>query len=165
MVPGEATRDIAPWHQAGVHGVPRPREYDAVVSLVAEGVRGDEVPFVALEDGTLLLESDQDVDLDAFADALEGSISPPYRALAIRKDETTWALAANSIQVATIEEEVEGDTVELAVQNGDTMLLVDGTPAFGSLASFERLAEGLDAYVIRANRLDGSLWEVQVTPL
>jgi hypothetical protein len=44
-------------------------------------------------------------------------------------------------------------------------LLVDGAPAFGSLASFERLAEGLDAYVIRGNRLDGDLWEVKVAPL
>jgi hypothetical protein len=165
MVPGEATRDVAPWHQAGVHGVPRPREYDSVVSLDVEGVRGDEFSFVALEDGTLLLESEDDVDLDPFADALEGSISPPYRALAVRKDESTWAVAANSIQVATVEDEVGGDTVELAVQDGNSTLLVDGAPAFGSLASLERLAGGLDAYVIRASRLDGDLWEVNVTPL
>jgi hypothetical protein len=165
MVPGEATRDVAPWHQAGVHGVPRPREYDAVVSLDVEGVRIDEFSFVALEDGTLLLESEDDVDLDPFADALDGSLSPPYRATAVRKGESTWAVAANAIQVATIVEEIGGETVELAVQQGDSTLLVDGVHAFGSLASFERLAEGLDAYVVRANRLDGDLWEVKVMPL
>jgi hypothetical protein len=146
-VPGEETRDVAPWHQAGIHGVPRPREYDVV------------------EDGTLLLESEEDVELDPFADALEGLLAPPYRATAVRKGESTWAVAANSIQVATIEDEVEGDTVELAYQQGETTLLVDGAPAFGSLASFEDLAEGLDAYVVRASRLDGDLWEVKVTPL
>jgi hypothetical protein len=165
MVPGEATRDVAPWHQAGIHGVPRPREYDAVVSLDVEGLSVDEFSFVALEDGTLLLESDEDIDLNSFADALDGSIAPPYRATAVRKGETTWAVAANAIQVARIEDDVGGDTVELAVQHGDSTVLVDGAHAFGSFASFERLAEGLDAYVIRASRLDGDLWEVNVVPL
>ena len=96
--PGEETRDVAPWHQAGVHGVPRPREYDVVVSIDVEGVPGDEFSFVALEDGTLLLESDDDVQLDPFADALDGLLAPPYRAVAVRKGENTWAVAANSIQ-------------------------------------------------------------------
>jgi hypothetical protein len=165
MIPGESTRDVAPWHQAGIHGVPRPREYDVVLSLDVEGVRGDEFAFVALEDGTLLLESDDDVDLDPFADALDGALSPPYRAMAVRKGESTWAVAANAIQVATIADEIAGDTVELAYQHGTSTVLVDGAEEFGSLASFEDLAEGLDAYVIRASRLDGDLWEVKVTPL
>ena len=164
-VPGEETRDVAPWNQAGVHGVPRPREYDVVVSIDVEGVPGDEFSFVALEDGTLLLESDDDVQLDPFADALDGLLATPYRAVAVRKGDDTWAVAANSIETATIEDEVEGDTVELAYQQGESTLLVDGAPAFGSLASFEDLAEGLDAYVVRASRLDGDLWEVKVTPL
>jgi hypothetical protein len=164
-VPGEETRDVAPWNQAGVHGVPRPREYDVVVSVDVEGVPGDEFSFVALEDGTLLLESDHDIELDPFADALDGLLAPPYRAIAVRKGESTWAVAANSIQTATIDDEIEGDTVELAYQQGESTLLVDGAQALGSLASFEDLAEGLDAYVVRASRLDGDLWEVKVTPL
>jgi hypothetical protein len=164
-IPGEETRDVAPWHQAGVHGVPRPREYDAVVSLEVEGVPGDEFSFVALEDGTLLLESDDDIELDPFADALDGLLAPPYRATAVRKGESTWAVAANSIQTATIEDEVDGDTVELAYRQGESSLLVDGAESFGSLPAFEDLAEGLDAYVVRASRLDGTLWEFKVTPL
>ena len=120
---------------------------------------------LALEDGTLLLESDEDIDLNPFADALEGALAPPYRVTAVRKGESTWAVAANSVEVTTIADEIEGDTVELAYQQGETTVLVDGTEAFGSLASFEQLAEGLEAYVIRASRLDGDLWEVKVTPL
>jgi hypothetical protein len=166
MTPGEeSTRDVAPWNQAGIHGVPRPREYDVVLSLDVEGLPGNEISFVALEDGTLLLETEDEADLDPFADALEGEIAPPYRATAVRRGENTWALAANSIQVAAIADEIEGDSVELAYQDGETTLLVDGAEAFGSLPSLEALAEGLDAYVIRADRLDGDLWEVKVTPL
>ena len=164
-VPGEATRDVAPWHQAGVHGVPRPREFDAVVSVEVDDVRGDQLSFVALKDGTLLLESDEDVDLEPFADALDGSMEPPYRATGIRKNERTWALAANAITVATISEPVEGDTVELAVTDGERTVVVDGVEMFGGLPEFEQLAEDVDAYVLRAVRLDGDLWEVKVVPL
>ena len=75
-VPMEAGRDVVPWQSAGVHGVPRPREWDAVVTVDTEGV-GDELGYVMLPDGSLLLESDAEADLDPFADALVGSIEPP----------------------------------------------------------------------------------------
>lgn len=164
-VPGEGTRDVAPWHQAGIHGVPRPREFDAVVSLDVEDVRGDEFSFVALEDGTLLLESDDDVDLEPFAEALDGAIAPPYRASALRKGESTWAVAANAIEVATVEDDVDGDTVEIAVRDGDSTVVVDGQEVFGSLPALEQLAASYDSFVVRATRLDGDLWEVKVVPL
>jgi len=35
-------------------------------------------------------------------------------------------------------------------------------PTFGSLPVFERLADRLDGYVLRAERLDGELWEFLV---
>jgi hypothetical protein len=165
LVPSEGARDLAPWHQAGIHGVPRPREYDAVVSLEVAGGKADEIAFVELEDRTLLLESEEDVDLEPFANALEGSISPPYRAFAVRKSGSTWAVAANVIDIATIEEPVDGETIELAVQSDERTMLVDGAAATGSLPALERLAEGFDDYVIRATRLDGDLWEVKVVPL
>ena len=164
-VPTEVARDVAPWHQAGIHGVPRPREFDAVTTIEVDDVRGDELSFVALDDGTLLLESDDDVDLDPFADALTELITPPYRAIGIRKGESTWALAAKGIDVARLQDEVAGEVVELAVQNGERTLLVDGTHTFGLLPDLEALAGELDSYVIRAVRLDGDLWEVSVVPL
>jgi hypothetical protein len=164
-VPGEAARDVAPWHQAGVHGVPRPRQFDAVVSLDIADVRADEIDFVALEDGTVLVDSDDDVDVEPFADALEDSISPPYRATAVRKGGTTFALAANAITVATIADDVDGDMVELAMRDGESTVRVDGAETSRSLPAFEHLAGDLDAYVVRASRLDGDLWEVQVAPL
>ena len=45
--------------------------------------------------------------------------------------------------------------------------LVRSMLAEGSLPALERLAEqrGLVAYVLRAQRLDGDLWEVQAAPL
>ena len=164
-VPGEETRDVAPWHQAGIHGVPRPREFDEVTTVDVDGVAGNEIAFVALEDGTLLLESEHDTDVTAFADAHDATMTPPYRAIGIRKGERTWALAAKGIDVARIADEVGGDTVELGVQGGERTLVVDGAQTFGTLPELEALAGDLEAYVLRASRLDGDLWEVQVVPL
>jgi len=67
--------------------------------------------------------------------------------------------------VATIAEDVAGDTVELAVQDGERTLLVDGALAFGSLPELEALAQGMPSYVVRADRIDGNLWEVKAVPL
>jgi hypothetical protein len=62
---------------------------------------------------------------------------------------------------------VDGDSLELGVHAGERAVVVDGMPAFVRLASLERLAEarGLDEYAIRAERIDGALWEVTVAPL
>ena len=165
MAPLDPGRDVAPWHQAGVHGVARPRRWDAVVTAEAD-IPGDAVEFVVLEDGTLLVQGDLPDDaLTPLADAVELLIRAPYRAEATRKSERVWAVAANKIVVAELTDEIGGDAVELAVQGDERTVLVDGAPSFGSLPSLEALAGGLQAYVIRADRLDGDLWEVKVVPL
>jgi hypothetical protein len=56
-----------------------------------------------------------------------------------------------------------GDEVELVLRGGEKTLTVDGLHAFGTLPELEALAEG-DA-VIRASRIDGTLWEVRVDAL
>lgn len=164
--PIEGTRDVAPWHNAGVHGVARPREWDAVVTLEAPDVPGDAVDFVAVEDGTLIVEQDvPDGALQPLADAVETQIAPPYRAQATRRGELLWAVGASKIRVARITDEIGGDAVELAVQDGERTVIVDGARTFGSLPDLEALAEGMPSFVIRADRLDDDLWEVKVVPL
>jgi hypothetical protein len=151
--------------ETGIHGVPRPREWEAVATAEAPALRGDELDFVALPDGTLVVDDDFDAEaLTPLADALEQSLSPPYRARAVRRGGDTWAVAANRIQVIEVPEPVEGDEVELTVSDGERTLLVDGGPSFGGVPTLERLSDD-DAYVVRARRLDGDLWEVRVSPL
>jgi hypothetical protein len=147
--------------ETGIHGVPRQREYDAVTSTDAAEVEGTTATFVALEDGTLLVE-EGDGDLTPLADAIEQQIQRPYRAVATRRGDTLWAVAARAVRVVELPEP-GGDEVELVVRGGDRSLVVDGTRMFGTLPELEQLAEG-DA-VIRAARLDGTLWEVRVDPL
>jgi hypothetical protein len=147
--------------EAGIHGVPRQREYDAVVTLEAPDVQGSSARFVGLPDGSLLLE-EGDGDLSALADAMEPEVGLPYRAVAVRRGETQWAVAAHRLQVVELPEP-GGDEVELARRGEDRTLVIDGNRAFGTLPELEALAPG-DA-VIRASRLDGNLWEVRVDPL
>ena len=147
--------------ETGIHGVPRERTYDAVVTTDAPDVEGSNARFVALEDGSLLLE-EGDGDLTALADGIEQQVKRPYRAVAIRRGETQWAVAAQGLRVVELPEP-GGDEVELAVRGEERTLVIDGNRAFGTLPELEALTAG-DA-VVRAARLDGNLWEVRVDPL
>ena len=120
----------------GITGVARPREWDAVTSVETE-LPGDAVHFVALEDGTLIVEEDvPDGALTPLAEAIEATLPAPYRAEAVRQGETLWAVAARGIQVASYPNH-RGDELEL-VQEGKAVL---------------------------GRRIDGDLFEVEVAEL
>jgi hypothetical protein len=120
----------------GIHGIHRQREWDAVATVEAE-LPGDRVDFAALPDGTLVVEVDvPDGALSPLADALESSLPPPYRAVAVRQDDLIWAVAAKRIEVRAFPEHEE-DEIELVE----------------------------DGRVVLGRRLDGDLFEVETTPL
>ena len=170
-----ATQDLAgpldpdhPLQQiAGIHGVPRSRDWDAVASAEAPGVPGVELEFVVLEDGTLIVDDDvPDGVLTPLADALEVSIASPYHAYARRREQDVWAAAAFAVDVVEVPEELPGDTVSIAVQDGQRTALVGEQRHSDRIQSLEQYAEtDFEAYVLEATRLDGALWEVTVTPL
>ena len=147
--------------ETGIHGVPRERQYDAVVTTDAPDVKGSSAVFVALEDGSLLIEEGEG-DLTALADAIEQEAARPYRATAIRRGGSQWAIAALGLRVVQLPEP-GGEEIELVVKGDETTLVVDGNRSFGTMPELAQLAGG-DA-VIRASRLEGTLWEVRVDPL
>ena len=153
------------WGATGIHGVPRPRRWDAVASAEAPGLRGDGVHFVALPNGDLIVDEDEpEGTVTPLADALEETVEPPYRAEAVRNRGDVWAVAARKVRVAEIE--AQGDEIELVTNGGARTLTVDGQREFGTIPELEQLGrdEG-DSYVVRARRLDGRFWEVEVSPL
>jgi hypothetical protein len=145
-----------PWQETGIHGIPRAREWDVTATADAPGLEGDAARFVVLPDGTVLVEEGPDASLEPLAAAVEQSLPPPYRARAVRKSETLWAVQARRIRVVEIPDGPEGETIEVAPDS----LLVDGERAFGTIPQLEELGD-----VVRAERLDGDLWEVQVADL
>jgi hypothetical protein len=158
--------DGEPRGEPGIHGVPRPRRWDLVATAEAPALRGDAVHFVALPDGTVVVEEDEPDDaLTPLADAVEESIPPPYRAEAVRRGPTTWAVAASRITVVEVPA-LRGDEAELVATRDGRTLHVDGRPSFGSAPALERAGEAEGAeYVVRASRLDGDLWEIAASPL
>ena len=126
----------SPLGEVGVHGVPRARRWDVVATARAE-LPGDEVHFSALPDGTLVVDEDvPDGSLTPLAEAIEATLNPPYRAEAVRREDGVWAVGASRIRVRAFPE-AEDDELEL-VEDGSIVL---------------------------GRRLDGDLFEIQVTPL
>jgi hypothetical protein len=120
----------------GIHGVHRPRRWDAVTSAAAQ-LPGSEVHFTALPDGTLVVVEDvPDDSLLPLAAAVEKLLEPPYRAEGVRQGDGVWAVAANRIEVRELPG-VEEDELEL-VEPGQIVL---------------------------GRRIDGDLFEVEVSPL
>jgi hypothetical protein len=143
---------------------PRPRRWD-VVEMVEAEVDGDTVAFVALPDGSLIVDEEEgDADLDPLARAVEAELAPPYRATARRESDRVWSVWAKPTQIAELE--ADGDEITLAMKDGERTLTIDGRPADARLPELERLGEqeGAD-YVVHATRLDGDLWEIQTGAL
>jgi hypothetical protein len=152
--------------EPGIHGVPRARRWDTVASAEAPAITGDTVHFVALSDGTLVVDEDEPEDaLASLADAVEQAIPPPYRAEAVRKGPETWAVAASRVAIASIPG-LGGDQAELTSTRDGRILRIDGRTTMGSARELERLGEteGTE-YVVLARRLDGDVWEVEATAL
>jgi len=134
--PPDAFGKPSPLGEVAFHGVHRPRQWDTVASARAE-LPGDEVHFTALADGTLLVQEDvPDGSLVSLAEAVEASVQPPYCAEGVRRSEGIWAVAAKRIDVRAFPGHQE-----------DELELVE------------------DDQVIIGRRLDGDLFQVEVSPL
>jgi hypothetical protein len=154
------------WQEPGVTGLHRPREADAVVTVEAPDVEGDAVLFVSLADSTLLVEDGADSPLDALAAAVEQALRPPYRARAVRRGETLWAIEAKRIEVLSIPDAPVGDAIDVTHTAEGTEVAVDGERIFGSIPVLEQRGqrEGSD-YTVHAERLDDDAWEVRAAAL
>jgi hypothetical protein len=156
------------WLAAGITGLARQREWDAVATVVAPGDAGDEVQLVALADGRVLVESGPEgLDGTFVTTALEGALDPPYRALAVRRPEL-WTIGAVAIEAVRLDPDPPGEELALAWDGETTTLHVDGAPAGASAAeALEELASSRvgGPYAAHAHRLAGDLFEISILPL
>jgi hypothetical protein len=135
-----------------------------VATADAPAVGGHEAIFVALPDGSLIVETEQgDGDLAPIADAVERQLAAPYRARATRSGDARWNVAAQKI--AVIEMNEAGDSIVLTSRAGALSATVDGQSVAAPFPNLELLGDRLGtSYVVRADRLDGDLWEVRTEP-
>jgi hypothetical protein len=137
-------------------------EWDVLVTAEAPKIAGDEVEFIALPDGSLIVDEEQgDASLDPLADAVEQEIDRPYRARGVRKDEDVWAIGARRVDLVELPA-IPADHVEQTVYGNEVTTTVDG-----DLGPLEQLAaeRGVEEYVVQADRLEGDLWEVRRSAL
>jgi hypothetical protein len=151
------------WNVTAITGIPRIREWDAVATARAPQLTGDAVHFVATPDGTVIVDEDvPDGSAIPLAEAIEATIRPPYRARGVRHEDGLWAVGALRIDVVALPPDYAGDELELVVKDGRTTLHVDGRPSFA-------IPPGLPSrdgdHVVRARRLDETLWEAEVGSL
>ena len=149
----------------GVMGVGPGRTWDAAVSTHAPALTGDAVTFVALEDGTLVVDQDvPDGSLTPVAETLEEMVSPPYRAAATRTDDDVWTAVAESVQIVSLPG-VDGDEVDLTIVDGERTVTVAGEPAEVDVQALDELAAPHGSVAVHAERVDGDLYAVDVFPL
>jgi hypothetical protein len=157
---GDATLGIA-----GISGAPRGRTWDAVTSAQCRELPGDQVTFTTLGDGEILVEEDvPDGSLAPLADGLETSIEPPYRAAATRAGGDVWTAVAESVSVVELPG-LDADEVVLTVVDGVREITIDGERTSSPLAALDAIAAEYDSVALHAERIDGSLFAVDVFPL
>jgi hypothetical protein len=131
--------------------------------VAAPSVQGDEAWFVVLEDGRVIVE-DGVADPSQLAAAV--TISPPYRANAVRREGGLWVVAARGIETARLDDDPGGTSLEVTWDGNERTVRIDGEPTLAGLPELERLgAARHTGYVVTASRLQGPVWEILVSPL
>ena len=141
--------------------------WDAVVSAWVPDLHGDRFEFVAETDGSLIVDESVADSLSELADAFEKELRPPYRALAVRQGKNVWSVAGQRITLVRLRLE-EGGAIELSRRGGDVTYRLDGKDADPSTAPRELIGIGENKgsdFAIRAQRLDGDLWEATAETL
>jgi hypothetical protein len=148
----------------GLTGAEQPRgPWDVVTSAHAPELPGRTVSFVALEDGTLVVDDDiPDGSATPLADAVEKELQPPYEAAAVRREDEDglWRVAAVDVLVAPAEPG-KAERVDLARVGGEVTATVDGADAPEREAPhglLELLAHLDGDAALTAERLDEATW-------
>jgi hypothetical protein len=116
--------------------------------------------FVTLADRSTIVDEDAP-DITVIADAVEQDLEPPYHASAAKQSDGFWLVTARPIRVETFA--LEGEKAELSSIGGVTTFTVDGVPLDSAGVPSRLLAIGEAVgpnFSLRAERIDGDLWEV-----
>ena len=152
----------------GLTGFARPGgPWDVVTSAHAPDLPGDTFSFVALEDGTLVVDEDvPEGSATPLADAVEKELRKPYEAVAVRREDEDglWRVAAVDVLVAAAAVDDSSERVDLARVGGEVTVTVDGEEAAlgAAPAGLLDLLVHLDGdAALTGERLDEATWVAQ----
>jgi hypothetical protein len=141
--------------------------WDVVTSAPAPDLPGDTVSFVALEDGTLVVDDDiPDGSATPLADAVEAELGKPYEAVAVRSadEDGLWRVAAVEVLVAPAAPDDVAERVDLARVGGEVSTTIDGQQAHPDRSPrglLDLLAHLEGDAALTGERLDETTWVAQ----
>jgi hypothetical protein len=141
--------------------------WDVVTSAHAPDLPGDTFSFVALADGTLVVDEDvPEGSGTPLAEAVERELERPYEAVAVRRedDQGLWQVAAVGVLVAAAAAGDPSERVDLARVAGEVTATVDGdetSPGAAPAGLLELLAQLDGDAALTAERLDVTTWVAQ----
>jgi hypothetical protein len=171
---------VAPrWLEVGITGVPRARDWDVVRLVELPELASSELGELAFEDlGGGLVPADggpgvPEAVLGRVAAALDHELEPPYEAVAVRRGQLDWALAARGREFEELALPGLRDVAAISVAvspEGERSVYVDGETADEegvrqAVDELERRGqERFDAFVAKAER-SGAGWKLTIDPL
>ena len=152
----------------GLTGVARSRgPWDVVTSAHAPDLPGDTFSFVALADGTLVVDDDvPEGSGTPLAEAVERELQRPYEAVAVRREDEDglWRVAAVDVLVAPAAPDDPSERVDLARVGDEVAAAVDGDESVAGVAPaglLDLLAQLEGDAALTAERLDEVTWVAQ----
>lgn len=174
-------RVVPRWVEAGVSGIPRTREWDAVLIVEVPELDGRplaELSFRVLADEAVVGAPDAvpAPALERLASAAAAAGRPPLDVQAVRRDRREWSLAVRELRLEelTPPDGVEAERLVAAVApDGARICVVDGEevaepagPVAEALELLElRGRERFAAFVAQAERVAPGRWELTIDPL
>ncbi len=179
------SRDVLTFRHVptGVTGIPRLREWDAVVvvalpELVAAALA--EFELAAPQEGRVVTVADEAVPpavAERVAAALDEELDRPFAGVVVRQDALRWAAGGRSVRVGDSIElpDAPFDSLEVVrTPDGDVLVQADGEPLDEARAArfaapadelARRGAARFESFVARADRGRAGRWHVTVDPL
>jgi hypothetical protein len=173
-------RVVPRWVEAGVSGLPRSREWDAVTVVELpelESSSASELTFRVLGDASVAgAEGLPGAAVERIVAELESAVRPPYEVRAARRGRCDWSVAARELRLESVPllGSLPGDELAVAVTpDGERTTFVDGEETGLLTADLEaafavlerRGRERFPAFVSRAERVGPGRWELSVDPL
>ena len=133
------------------------------MSTHAPGLEAESLTFVALADGTIVVDGEiPDGAAIPLAEAVESQLAAPYEAAAVHADGDVWSVAAHSVLIASAEGPAE--TVELSRVDGQVSAMIDGRGVAAALVPKELRAlldDEAGDVAITGERLDDATWVLE----
>ena len=133
-----------------------------VISLSAPNIEGDYAVFVSLPDGLLIVEEyEGESDLTVFADAIERRLAVPYRAQAVRANESRFIVVASEILTVELPGLDGEELIVVVAPDGERCAVLDGVRIELDRPELDEVIDESAPCLLRVVNVDEAVWEIK----